>query len=56
MIEVEKKFVVSQDELTRLVAGAHLLGEEVHTDVYYDLADHVFDEKGYLASVAVGKV
>jgi len=45
MIEVEKKFVVSQDELTRLVAGAHLLGKEVHTDVYYDSADHALTKK-----------
>ena len=40
MIEVEKKFIVSQDELARLTAGAHLLGEEKHTDVYYDTPDH----------------
>ncbi len=40
MIEVEKKFVVQQDELARLTTGAHFLGKEKHTDIYYDTADH----------------
>lgn len=40
MIEVEKKFIVQHDELTRLIRGAHFLGETKHTDVYYDTADY----------------
>ena len=45
MIEVEKKFIVSQDELARLTAGAHLLGKIKHTDVYYDTVDYALTKK-----------
>lgn len=55
MIEVEKKFIVSQDELARLTAGAHLLGEEKHTDVYYDTPDHSLTKRSVWLRERSGK-
>ena len=45
MIEVEKKFAVQENELARLTHGAYFLGEEKHTDVYYDTADHALTKR-----------
>jgi adenylate cyclase class IV len=36
MFEVEKKFILSQGEIERLIEGAEFLGERVYTDIYYD--------------------
>ncbi len=36
MIEVEKKFILSPENETRLVTGSEFLGEKIQTDVYYD--------------------
>lgn len=36
MIEVEKKFLPSEEVVQRLTQGAEFLGEKVLTDIYYD--------------------
>ena len=36
MIEVEKKFILTQDEEERLLAGATFLEQKTNTDAYYD--------------------
>jgi adenylate cyclase class IV len=36
MIEVEKKFKLSEDQSIRLLEGAEFLGEKIFTDSYYD--------------------
>lgn len=55
MIEVEKKFIVKQDELARLIAGAHFLGAEKHTDVYYDTPDHELTKRSVWLRARSGK-
>lgn len=39
MIEVEKKFILTEKEKARLVEGAEFLNEEIFTDIYYDTND-----------------
>lgn len=39
MIEVEKKFILSDEEKSRLLEGADFIGEKVFTDIYYDTKD-----------------
>src|SRR3990167_7926273 len=39
MIEVEKKFSLSEAEKRRLTEGAEFLGERIMRDVYYDSPD-----------------
>jgi predicted adenylyl cyclase CyaB len=39
MIEVEKKFSLSADEINKLTAGSQFLGEKTFTDEYYDTED-----------------
>jgi predicted adenylyl cyclase CyaB len=39
MIEVEKKFILSDDDIGRLTNGAEFLGEKKMKDVYYDTKD-----------------
>ncbi len=39
MIEVEKKFTLSDDDKTRVIQDAEFLGEESFTDTYYDTSD-----------------
>ena len=55
MIEVEKKFIVQQDELARLTRGARFLSEVKHTDVYYDTADHALTRKDIWLRTREGK-
>ena len=55
MIEVEKKFIVGQDELARLIAGARFLGAEKHTDVYYDTPDHALTKRSIWLRARSGK-
>lgn len=55
MIEVEKKFVIQRDELARLTAGAHFLGTEKHTDVYYDTVDHTLTKRSVWLRARSGK-
>lgn len=47
MIEVEKKFSITPEELARLTAGAEFIGEKEFTDVYYDAPDHTLTKKGF---------
>lgn len=39
MIEIEKKFSLTEDEKTKLIEGAEPLGRKVFTDTYYDTLD-----------------
>lgn len=39
MIEVEKKFILTEKEKERLIKGAEFLNEKVFTDIYYDTND-----------------
>lgn len=40
MIEVEKKFILSESDRKRLLAGAESIGTKTFTDVYYDNAGY----------------
>jgi adenylate cyclase class IV len=40
MIEIEKKFLLSEDDEARLIEGAEFLGEETFSDTYYDTKDY----------------
>ncbi len=55
MIEVEKKFKAEKNELARLIAGAHFLREDKHTDVYYDTADYALTKKDIWLRMRSGK-
>jgi predicted adenylyl cyclase CyaB len=55
MIEVEKKFKAEKNELARLIAGAHFLREDKHTDIYYDTADYDLTRKNIWLRTRVGK-
>lgn len=39
MIEVEKKFILSDEDINRLIKSAEFLEEKVFTDIYYDTDD-----------------
>lgn len=39
MIEVEKKFILNEQDKERLIKNAEFLGERVFTDIYYDTQD-----------------
>ncbi len=39
MIEVEKKFILGKEDISRLVSGADFIGEKVMDDTYYDYGD-----------------
>jgi adenylate cyclase class IV len=39
MIEVEKKFLLSEDDIKRLITGAEFVSETTFTDIYFDTAD-----------------
>jgi len=45
MIEVEKKFLLSEGDEARLLAGAEFLAEKSFTDIYYDTADYSLSVK-----------
>jgi len=45
MIEVEKKFILSQEDTNRLINEAEFLGEIIFTDIYYDKKDFVLISK-----------
>lgn len=40
MIEVEKKFLLTPEQESRLIEGAELIGEKTIVDIYYDTADY----------------
>lgn len=39
MIEIEKKFLLTEEQKTALLKNATFLGEKIQTDTYYDTAD-----------------
>ena len=39
MFEVEQKFILSEEDIERLVDGAEFLGEKTFTDTYFDTAE-----------------
>lgn len=39
-IEVEKKFILSEEDIQRIIQGAQFLGEKSFTDTYFDTADY----------------
>ena len=45
MIEVEKKFILSDDDIKRLTEDAEFVSEKTFTDVYYDTADYALTTK-----------
>ncbi|MEK7648701.1 MAG: CYTH domain-containing protein [Patescibacteria group bacterium] len=45
MIEVEKKFLLSDEERERLLEGAELESERTFTDTYYDTSDYALTTK-----------
>jgi adenylate cyclase class IV len=40
MIEVEKKFQPTDEQLEKMLEGAEFLGESVNHDIYYDYSDY----------------
>lgn len=55
MIEVEKKFILSADDMARLTEGAEFLGEKKFVDVYYDNADHALGKKDWWVRCRAGR-
>ncbi len=47
MIEVEKKFQPTEEQLQKLLAGAEFVSEKEHTDIYYDFPDYRLFKKGH---------
>ncbi len=45
MIEVEKKFLLSESDKSRLIKDAEFLSERIFTDIYYDTADYSLTTK-----------
>lgn len=45
MIEVEKKFILTDEEEKRLLDGAEFLNEYTFTDTYYDTAEYALTSK-----------
>lgn len=45
MIEVEKKFLLSDEERARLLKGAEFESEHTFTDTYYDTSDYALTRK-----------
>lgn len=45
MIEVEKKFLLSESDKSRLTKDAEFLSERIFTDIYYDTADYSLTTK-----------
>lgn len=45
MIEVEKKFSLSEEDKQRLIKDAEFLGEKIYTDTYYDTPDFSLTKK-----------
>ena len=55
MIEVEKKFILDDNDLSRLLDGAEFLGENVIEDTYYDHKDFSMMKRGeYLRKRGTG--
>jgi predicted adenylyl cyclase CyaB len=45
MIEVEKKFILNDDDIDRLTTGAKFLKEKTFTDIYYDTPTYTLTTK-----------
>jgi|SRR3989344_5488169 len=45
MIEVEKKFLLSKDDLARLIKSARFIRRQTFHDVYYDTVDYALTTK-----------
>jgi predicted adenylyl cyclase CyaB len=45
MIEVEKKFILNDDDIDRLTTGAEFLKEKTFTDIYYDTTTYALTTK-----------
>jgi predicted adenylyl cyclase CyaB len=45
MIEVEKKFILNDDDIDRLTTGAEFLKEKTFTDIYYDTPTYALTTK-----------
>lgn len=46
MIEVEKKFQPTDEQLAHLLEDAKFMSEKEHTDIYYDLSDFSYFKQG----------
>lgn len=46
MIEVEKKFQPTEEQMKKLLEGAEFLGEKINHDIYYDYSDFRFLKRG----------
>ena len=47
MIEVEKKFQPTEEQLKALLEGAEFLGEKINHDIYYDFPDYSLIKAGH---------
>lgn len=47
MIEVEKKFQPTEEQLQALVKEAQFISEKEHTDIYYDFSDYRLFKNGH---------
>jgi adenylate cyclase class IV len=55
MIEVEKKFILSESDIARLTKGAQFLQEKAFTDIYYDTEDFILTSKDKWLRSRAGK-
>jgi len=46
-IEIEKKFLLSDEEIARLIDGAEDFGERLQTDTYFDMPGYVLTTKDW---------
>ncbi|MDD2909601.1 MAG: CYTH domain-containing protein, partial [Candidatus Pacebacteria bacterium] len=47
MIEIEKKFILNEEEKRRIIKNAQFLGNKIFTDVYYDKNDYSLTLKDF---------
>jgi len=55
MIEVEKKFILNEEEKKRIIENAQFLGEKIFTDTYYDTENYYLTLKDYWLRFREGK-
>lgn len=55
MIEVEKKFKLTPEDIERLTDGAEFINEKTFTDIYFDTADYSLTTKDYWLRCRDGK-
>jgi adenylate cyclase class IV len=55
MIEIEKKFILTEEQKKRLLEGAEFLGEKKFTDTYYDDAQYSLTTRDVWLRVRDGK-